>query len=278
MSSIGDSFSKRQGLQAAKPITIWEDAPKEFRRAVLVAARDDCKFSVHLLREVVCKVLRQKPNSNWSDGPVWDDAEHRVEFCAWNKVYDIIEEIWASFDKRTGVRVAGKMVAACDVFEHKVNELTAEFGIGWQLTGGLVQARGDEAHEVILRNAETALDEAGKATALNETREAIADISRRPSPDLTGAITHAMAALECVARDVAGETNPTLGELLRKHPGLLPKPLDQAVEKLWGYASNNARHAKEGNAPTREEAMLIVGLVAALACKRSGVQVPYPPL
>jgi len=265
MPGLGDSFSKRQGLQAAKPITIWEDAPEDFRRAVIVAAHDDCKVSSERLREIVCKVLRAKPNSNnWSEGPVWSEVDHLVEFCKWNQVYDIIEAIWGAFDRNAGVQVADHFAKARDVFEQKVNELTAEFGIGWQLTGGKVQARGDDTHETILSDAETALKSAGKVTALTETQEAIADISRRPTPDITGAMQHAMAALECVARDVAGDPKPVLGKLLQKYPDVLPKPLNEAVEKLWGYASENARHGKEGNAPTREEGMLIVGLVASL--------------
>ena len=73
-----------------------------------------------------------------------------------------------------------------------------------------------------------------------------------------------MAALECVVRDVANDPKPTLGNLMQKHPHLFPKPVNDAVAKLWGYASENARHGREGNAPSREEAMLIVGVAATL--------------
>jgi hypothetical protein len=53
-----------------------------------------------------------------------------------------------------------------------------------------------------------------------------------------------MAALECTARDIAGQPKLSLGELI---PGLnLPKPLDEALHKLWGFASQYGRHVKEG--------------------------------
>ena len=55
------------------------------------------------------------------------------------------------------------------------------------------------------------------------------------------------------------------GEILKRHPALLPKPLDDALAKIWGYASNEARHVTEGREPDREEAELIVGLAAAVA-------------
>jgi hypothetical protein len=57
----------------------------------------------------------------------------------------------------------------------------------------------------------------------------------------------------------------TLGALIKRHPGLIPKPLDAAVEKAWGYASERARHIQEGNEPIREEAELIVGIAATVA-------------
>ena len=71
-----------------------------------------------------------------------------------------------------------------------------------------------------------------------------------------------MGALECVARDVTGDSKATLGDILKRHPDLLPKPLDKALSQVWGYASEKARHLREGNEPGREESELIVGLAA----------------
>lgn len=56
----------------------------------------------------------------------------------------------------------------------------------------------------------------------------------------------------------------TLGEVIKRNPGLLPKPLDQAVEKAWGYASETGRHLREGDSPAYDEAELIVGLSGAV--------------
>lgn len=73
-----------------------------------------------------------------------------------------------------------------------------------------------------------------------------------------------MSALEALARDVAGLPNATLGEIASRRPDLFPKPLDKAMAKLWGYASNEARHALEGRAPRRKEVELVVHVAAAL--------------
>jgi hypothetical protein len=74
-----------------------------------------------------------------------------------------------------------------------------------------------------------------------------------------------MAALESAARNVTGEPKPTLGDLLKRHPGVFPKPVDSAVQKLWGYASEQARHGRESRELAHEEARLAVGICAILS-------------
>ena len=113
--------------------------------------------------------------------------------------------------------------------------------------------------------AASALSSTGRPTAGNHVHEALLALSRRPDPDLSGAIYHAMGALEAVARDLVGDEKATLGEILKRHPDLLPPPLDKALSQLWGFASNEARHVVEGRQPTREDATLIVGLAANMA-------------
>jgi hypothetical protein len=75
---------------------------------------------------------------------------------------------------------------------------------------------------------------AGSSWAARSSRVArkpskrLQDLSRRPQPDLAGAVYHAMGGmLECRARDVTGDPRATVGEVLKRNPGLLPKPLDQ---------------------------------------------------
>ncbi|MGA7860651.1 MAG: hypothetical protein WCB19_02190, partial [Thermoplasmata archaeon] len=77
---------------------------------------------------------------------------------------------------------------------------------------------------------------------------------------------HCMAALECTARIVSGDERATLGELVARRAAELgiPRPLDNAIEKMWGFASEMARHVREGQTPTREEAELVLSIAAAL--------------
>jgi hypothetical protein len=68
--------------------------------------------------------------------------------------------------------------------------------------------------------------------------------------------------MECVSRDVTGDSG-TLGKLIPKLG--LPRPLDTAVEKLWGFASERARHLHEGETVNDLEAELVVSIACAVS-------------
>ena len=125
---------------------------------------------------------------------------------------------------------------------------------------GWLVARGSEAFALATGHATEVMRNSGTPTAANEIHEALRDISRRPQADITGAIQHAMAALECVAREVAGST-ATLGPIVKQLN--IPAPLDQALEKLWGFTSQQGRHMLEGQEPRFEDAELVVTVASA---------------
>ena len=258
-------FSKRnQYAGAAKEITIREDAPKNLRYHALQAAVD-LEWGPSRLRDVVCRVLHTVPDSsNWSEYPnIWDEIETLLRRCDWFKVYDVIESIHANMHKederyRFSTNVAARYAEA-------LNEFFIEEGIGWQLVGEQIVTRGTEAFEAVVTEATASLEATKRPTAAKHLHEALQDLSRRPQADLPGAVYHAMGSLECVARDLTGDSKATLGEALKRYPGLLPKPLDTALSQIWGYASNEARHVQEGRETNRKEAELLVGLSASLA-------------
>lgn len=258
--SQDESFSKRLGYRRPDPdITIHEDAPEGFRFVML----DGCNIRPQTLRSIVCGVLRVRPDPyNWSEYPnIWSEVENLVYACEWFRVYDIAEAIYA--------HLADDPQKA-EAFEDTINNCFREMGIGWQLKDGLIQTRGDDAHEALVKIAAAALAEASLPTARSELAEAVRDLSRRPEPDLSGAVDHAMAALECTAREVAGDDKSTLGQIVKKHTDLFPRPLNEVVAKVWGYSSEVARHGKEKRELSRAEVQLIVGLAAVLSTYLTG--------
>ena len=110
-----------------------------------------------------------------------------------------------------------------------------------------------------------ALSDTGRDLASRELNEAIRDISRRPEPDLSGALQHASACLEAVARDITGRQG-NLGAIANSLP--VPEEIKGTVTQLWRYASDKARHGREGNEVAIADAKLVVwatcGLVSHL--------------
>jgi hypothetical protein len=260
---LEQSFSKRHRYSgAAKEITIREDAPESLRYVVLQTAVE-LGWGPSSLRRILCRVLRVPPDAgNWSEYPnIWDEVQSLMYRCDWFRVYDFIEALYAWLAKNDFEQ--GKTDAP--QFAEALNEFFIEEGIGWQLVDGHIVTRGTEAFEAVVTEATAALEATERPTAARHLHEALQDLSRRPDADLPGAVYHAMGSLECVARDFTGDSKATLGEVLKRYPGLLPKPLDEALSKIWGYASNEARHVEEGREPNREEAELLVGLAAALS-------------
>src|SRR5690606_4576143 len=80
-----------------------------------------------------------------------------------------------------------------EYFSEEINRYFRGRGIGWQLSEGHIEVRGPESFEKSLHDAHLSFEETGRNTAASELHEAILDLSRRPDPDLTGAIQHAMA-------------------------------------------------------------------------------------
>lgn len=249
-----DSFSRRHGLSRPDAeITIRNEAPDELRDAVISIAYR-CRFKPTDLRRILCAKLYRAPDAgNWTEFPNVDgEVRDLIRDCTWFEVYDLIEA-FATECERWG-----------DDFEGEVNRMFRAKGVGWQLIGARLEVRGSEAFEQAVKEGQAELLRRGNSTAANELHEAIRDLSRRPDPEVSGAIQHAMAALECAARDVCASKD-TLGDLLRRHPELFPKPVDQIVDKAWGYTSNYGRHLVEGNPPAFDEAELVVGLSGVLA-------------
>lgn len=249
-----DSFSRRHGYVTGDvEISVREDAPLELR-GIVVDIAYETGLSPHDVRGTVCHVLRRREDpDNWTAFPNVDgEVRDHLDSCEWYEVYDVIESLAKEAEKP-------------EKFEREINDYFRRRGIGWQLAEGRVQIRGPEAFERTVKDAGEALSGDDRTTAAQEIHEALKDLSRRPKPDVTGGIQHALAALECVARDVTRDHRATLGAIIKKHPDLLPPPLDAAVDKLWGFASEQGRHLREGREPALEEAELAVHVAAAVA-------------
>lgn len=260
------TFSKRHGyINKEVEITIREDAPSGLRCFVIDMAEEDCGLQPSSLRKVICRVLHESPDqSNWSNYPNIDnEVRNLIGSCEWHKVYDIIERLYAYLIQHSSQGIYAAPEA--DIFQNEINDYFLEKGIGWKLVDGQIEMRGEETFEKSMKTAQEQLESSDQySTASKELHEAIKDLSRRPLADTTGAIQHAMASLECVAREISGERTLTLGKIMERKKIAIPRPLDEAINKAWGYASEYGRHLQEGRNPEFEEAELVVGICASV--------------
>lgn len=207
---------------------------------------------------MICPVLHTFPDPyNWSEIPnIRDEVLELIRGCDWYRIYDIAEAVYRHLSQQ----------AQGDEFAERLNHLFEEHGIGWQMQQGQIITRGPEEFEHVVEQAIEAAEEVGYQTPKTELEEARRDLSRRPEPDITGAIQHCMAALECTARTVSGDERATLGQILNRHSEALgiPRPLDTSLQQIWGYASEMARHIREGRTPSREEAELLLCMASAV--------------
>lgn len=250
------SFSKRNNYKSPeKEIVTREAAPTGLRAAILQIAYAT-GFIPSTTRKIICRILRVQPDTeSWSEYPNIDRENHYLlNNCEWFKVYDIIEALAAKAPQQ-------------EEFVEEINDYFHQEGIGWHLVKGEITYRGSESFEAELRKAGSVLADAGLQTSASELRKAIDDLSRRPEADITGAVQHSLASLECAAREVTGSTDgkETLGPVLKKNPGLVPPPLNEVAMMIFGFGSNHGRHLREGKEPAFEEAELLVGLSAAIS-------------
>lgn len=261
------SFSERHGYEVPDAeITVRHDAPP-WLRALVPGLAYEAGLAPSSLRSTLCRLLIESPDSNnFSEYPnIANEVRCLLDAAPWFRVYDLAESIHASLGSN-GIEVWDiKSNAAADQFADTLNRAFRQKGVGWQLSDGKIQVRGPEIFEEFVRKAMELTAASGRTVAKNELKEALHDLSRRPEPEVTGAIQHSMAALECVARDVTGQPSLTLGDWVRKNSTAFPQPIGAAVEKLWGYASQYGRHVQEGKPADFHEAQMVVGVVGALS-------------
>lgn len=249
-----ERFSKRFGYSTQeKEIAIREDAPQGLRQFIIQTLYE-FDYRPSQLRQTICMTLRQAPdNNNWSERPNIDyEVRDLIKNCEWFQVYDVIEAFYSKINEK-------------QAFADEINDYFKTNGIGWKLENGQIIFRGDEIFETHLHKAEKMLDLTDLQTAKNEIKEAIKDISKRPNPDITGAVQHSIACLECVAREITRDKKLTLGEIIKKNREIVPAPLDTVIEKIWGFSSEKGRHLQEGKEPVFDEVELLVGLSASIS-------------
>lgn len=127
-------------------------------------------------------------------------------------------------------------------FRGLVNLVFEEENEAYRVIGGQVVCITDEAE---LEAVEVSLSHSGEFAHISAHIEAALKLlSDRPKPDFRNAIKEAISAVEAASKAITRDSHATLGQALKKVPGL-HEPMRDAFFKLYGYTSNanGIRHA-----------------------------------
>ena len=245
------TFSIRHDLRTTNiPITIRNDAEYSFRMW-LVSLSKRVGLNVKTILNIICRCTYQGEDRNWGDEYIENEAKDKLGNTAWYYVYDVVESLYDSIN-----------TTKKQEFASEVNTYFIENGYGWKFENSQVLFRGNEIEEHTFANAIQSLST--NPTAQSELKLALDNISKRPNADSTGTIQHAMAAFECFCRQKFGVTTSTLGEIIQRNRSSFTPPLDNAIDKLWGFASNHGRHIQNGGEATEAEAEFILNICSSL--------------
>lgn len=131
------SFTDRMGIDIPEPqITVRNDAPLPLRNYLLLLMQKYEK-SLKKIRSYVCLVTKEAEDpNNWGENDFMKaEIQSIIQDCPWYRIYDVIEYFYA------------KLLVNKDDFEKEINEYFIEKGIGWKLSKGLIETRGEEAFE-----------------------------------------------------------------------------------------------------------------------------------
>lgn len=258
---MSEPFSKRFSFERAVPIRYRQEAPRQLRQFLRQAISKYISSSYERRDFAYLSMDLMPPDSIYR---VDDDMENLINTAPWYLVYDSVERLYDHLlVKKSGNTYTSRNSKE---FLRLTNALFEREGFAWRLGKvGRLEFRGEESFDAAVSNALIALKEIGSDTGRAEIHKALEDLARRPEPDLSGAVQHAMAGLECVANQVCGTSALELGKVIKKAPQKFPPPLNEVIPQLYGFASNNGRHLTEGEGPEFAEAELLVGIAATVS-------------
>ena len=181
------------------------------------------------------------------------EAESVLAGGEWHCVYELIERCW------THLGLLHK-----DHFAQRVNDYLLQARIGWRFEKGAWERIGDE----IADDAVSAAVQASEAAGAEDVSKAIEKAWRMCNIAKGGyeedAVTAAMRALEGTVQRRTRQPKTSLSRIKGLDTIVPEEKLRTAIRALYGYSSEQARHANQDATITRNEAHLIVVIAAAL--------------
>jgi hypothetical protein len=257
-------FSKRYRLRATPEGLLFADVPERARIGLyhiieeFFQAEYENRF-LDLYRRICVALRIRRDRSVYEEWMASRAIEDLVMRCEWWQVYDICEVAYAS----PSVQRSKADICA------RVNQLLAEELLGFEFRDGLVEKVGAAFIDAQVKEARYLLKEPKFKGADEHFEKALKAVNIRPNPDVENCIKDAVSSIESVGRILANDERALLSDIIKDmaRKGTIPKPLDEAIQKVYAYRGNQpgVAHGLVGDSKvTIDEAEFVLAMSAAV--------------
>ncbi|MBN2185945.1 MAG: hypothetical protein JW732_00615 [Dehalococcoidia bacterium] len=267
-----DLFSKRYGLRPTSEGLMYEEVPQPARVGLHHIVGLFFKDKYLDLYQLLCIALRtplDRGRANIYLAPV--AVEKLIIDCQWWQFYDICEVLWQGLEYKRDR----------DNLSTEINTLLREERLGFDLRDGKVEKIGSAFIDTRAKEARYLLKEPEFEGADKHFEKALKALNTRPNPDVENCVKDAISAIESVGRIIVDDDKALLSKIIKDmaNNGLIPKPLDEAIQKIYAYRGDQpgVAHGLVGTSKvTIDEAEFVLAISAAtiiyLVKKRQNVQ------
>jgi hypothetical protein len=257
-------FSKRYGLRPTPDGLVSGDVPERARIGLyhiieeFFGERHGAHF-LDLYRQICVALRIRRDRDVYEEWSASRTIEELIMGCEWLQIYDVCEVACASL-KVEGFRTK---------FYAEVNQLFTEEQLGFEFRNGLVEKIGVGFIDAQIKEARYLLKEPEFKGADEHFEKALKAVNIRPNPDVENCVKDAVSAIESVGRILVNDEKPLLSDIIRDMAkrGIIPKPLDEAIQKVYAYRGNQpgVAHGLVGDSKvTVDEAEFVLAMSAAI--------------
>jgi len=259
-------FSKRYSLRPTPEGLIFEDIPHSARIGLFYIL-EDFLDNVHVqlwhFYSNICMALRiPRATRDYylQESELIPRAiENLIMDYNWWQVYDICELMYRELT----------YIPYRQQLSKQINKLFIDEQLGFEMREGAIEKVGSGFIDAQVKEARYLLKEPEFKGADEHFEKAIKALNVRPNPDVENCIKDAVAAIESVARIIVNDDKALLSNIIKDmaNKGIIPKPLDQAIQKIYAYRGDQpgVAHGLVGASKvTIDEAEFVLAMSAAI--------------
>jgi hypothetical protein len=259
-------FSKRYNLRPTPEGLMYGDVPERARVGLYHLVEqffgEEHQGSYLALYGEICVALRiprERGLANYGASLV---IERLIKTCEWGQFYDICEVMWAYLPSENWRKDRNE-------FSDQMNALFREESLGFEIRDGKVEKVGSAFVDAEVKEARYLLKEPEFRGADEHFEKAIKALNIRPKPDAENCVKDAVAAMESVGRVIVKDEKALFDDIIKDFAKkeIIPKPLDQAIQKIYAYRGNEPGVAHGAVGPskvTADEAEFVLAMSAAI--------------